>query len=139
MFKSYFEKYCFHQRLIHYPFQIVLTELRVADMLLLLLTSIATTTSHTSHAALNTYQQFGIATEAPDNRYFFARCNIHCVLSCINGYSPLLMTNSKLAFCWTAAIYRSHDSQCWCHNDTAEFPLRDLSTQPSFVLMLMPP
>ena len=132
MLTSYCDKYLFHV-----PFPTVLTELRVADMLLLLLTSIATVTLHTSSAGLYTHQKFGIAAEAPNNHYFFARDNVDCLLSCINGYSPLRTTNSKLAFCWTAAIYRSHDSQCWCHNDTAEFPLGDSSSQPSLVLTLM--
>ena len=103
-------------------------------MLLLLLTSIATITLHTSHAALNTFQQFAIDAEAPKHRYFFAQSNTACLVVCDNGYSPLLTTSSRLAFCWTAAIYRSHDSQCWCHNDTAEFPLRHSSSRPRLVL-----
>ena len=107
-------------------------------MLLLLLASILTNTLHISHAALYTHKKFGIAAEAPKKQRFFTQDNVDCLLACFSGYSPLLTTNSKLAFCWTAAIYRSHDSQCWCHNDTVDFPLDHSSSQPSLVLILMP-
>ena len=114
-------------------FPTVLTESRVRDMLPLLMASIAAITLHTSRAALNTYQQFSIAAEAPGD-YFFAQSNTGCLATCDNGYSYSPPKN-KLALCWTTAIYRSRDSKCWCHNDTADFLLSASSSQPSSVLM----
>ena len=112
-------------------------ESRSEMRLLLLLSCIAAITPHTSRAHPNTYlytrQHLGIAVEARHDRCFYTQDNVDCLLACINGYSPLLTTNSTLAFCWKVALYRSHDSKCWCHNDTAEFPLNASSSQPTLV------
>ena len=106
-------------------------------MLLLVLSSIASIASIKLHtcAALYTQQKFAVGTQAANKRYFFTQDNVDCLVACFNGYSPLLTTKSKLTFCWTVAVYLSHQSQCWCHNDTAEFPLSVSSAQPSLVLV----